>query len=73
MTDNIITFPGLTTLDIEPDHILEAAANTLQVVIVCGLDKDGNTYLAASTADAATVTWHLQRAIWAIMQLADEE
>ena len=44
----IITFPGLTSLDIEPDEILEQAKGKLQVAIVCGVDADGNQYLICS-------------------------
>lgn len=68
----IITFPGLTSLDIEPDEILEQAKGKLQVAIVCGVDADGNQYLSSSVADGGQIIWQLERAKHLLMCIADE-
>jgi hypothetical protein len=70
MTD-VITFPGITKLDTDPDLILEQALGQLESVVVCGFDKDGNQYFASSVADGADALWHLERAKYALMKITD--
>jgi hypothetical protein len=42
--------PGLIGdgLRVEPDDVLDAARGKLPVVVVCGLDRNGELYLASS-------------------------
>lgn len=48
---DIVDFTGQTTLDIDPDRILEKAIGQLQEVIVIGIDKDDEYYYAVSSAN----------------------
>lgn len=61
MSAKIINYPGITRLDLAPDHILEAAAGKLEGVVVIGYTTDGEEYFASSYADGGTVLWLLER------------
>ncbi len=63
MSNNVIEFDGVTTLDIPPPRILANAAGAdLKDVVVIGWKKDGSFYFASSGADAAEVNWLLDTA-----------
>lgn len=48
---NVVQFTGLTTLDINPDGVLESAVGKLDQVWVIGIGKDGEDYIASSTSN----------------------
>ena len=73
MTAEIKPFTGTTSLDIPADRILQGAIDRgMSEVVVCGFDADGQSYFAASIADAGTVLYHLDRARWNLMKMVDE-
>lgn len=72
MTAEIVRFPGITKLDLDPDLILNAAIGKLQSVVVLGFDNDGNEYFAASYSDGADAVWHARRLEHKLMKIADE-
>lgn len=49
--DNVVKFPGSTTMDLPPDRVLEAAVGKLANVLVIGLTPDDELYVAASSGD----------------------
>ena len=50
MANNVITFPGFTRLDLNPDTVLEQAKGSLKTVLVLGIDLEDNvTYFSSST------------------------
>lgn len=51
MADNIVNFPGYTSLDIDPDRVLDGAKGELEQVMVLGYDQSGDLYVSSSTAD----------------------
>ena len=67
-SNNIVRFTGLTKLDLEPDTILQKAIGELKEVLIIGTTKDGNQYLASSSADAKNMLWHLETAKYMIME-----
>lgn len=69
---NVVQFPGETTLDIDPERILEGAKGKLESVLVVGFTKDGEDYFASSSADAADAIFHLERAKHLLMKIIDE-
>jgi hypothetical protein len=71
---DVISFPGVTKLDLDPERVLRKAmeAGVTEVVIV-GFDKGGNDYFASSVADAGNVIYHLRRAEHRLMRLIDDE
>lgn len=72
MSAEVLPFTGITTLDLDPAQIIEAARNAgLTEVVICGVDADGNEYFASSVADAGNAGWHLDRAKWNLMRQVD--
>lgn len=68
----VVNFPGITTLDLDPARVLDAAkSDGLVEVVICGVDADGNEYFSSSVADAGTCGWHLDRAKWNLMRQVD--
>jgi len=60
---NVIDLPVITTLDLPPSRVLEAAIEAdLQDAIVVGYDAEGEFYFAASKADGGDVLWLLELA-----------
>jgi hypothetical protein len=72
MTAEVLPFTGVTSLDMDPMVILDAAKDAgMTEVVICGFDADGNEYFAASVADAGGVGFHLDRAKWNLMRQVD--
>lgn len=72
MSAEVLQFTGITTLDIDPAQILDAAKSAgLDEVVICGVDANGNEYFASSVADAGSAGWHLDRAKWNLMRQVD--
>ena len=69
---HVLDFTGITSLDIEPDRILEAAKGELESVVVVGYRKDGREYFASSIADSGTAAWLLSRAMRLLHETCDE-
>lgn len=69
---DVVRFPGITKLDLDPDDVLTKALGQMEQVVICGFDKDGNQYFASSVSDGGTSLWHLERAKWALMKITDE-
>lgn len=61
MTAKIIPFTGITSLDVAPDAVLEAAKGKLEGVVLVGFDAEGELYAASSYADGGTVLWLLEK------------
>lgn len=65
MTDNVVQFPGATTVDLSAGAVLKMAMEEkLDMVVVMGWDKDGNEYLASTTSDARTIIFLADRVKW---------
>lgn len=58
---DVVTFRGITKLDLPPDRILEDAVGKLQGVVILGYTKDGDEFFASSYADGGNVLWLLER------------
>lgn len=72
MSAEVLPFTGITSLDIDPAQILDAAkAAGMTEVVICGFDADGNEYFASSMADAGAAGFHLDRAKWNLMRQVD--
>ena len=64
--DNVIRFPGATTLNLDPDEILKANIGTLDGFVLCGYTKEGEEFFGSTYADPATANWLLDRCKQAI-------
>ena len=72
MSAEVLPFTGITSLDVDPARILEAAKDAgLTEVVICGVNADGDEYFASSVADASAAGWHLDRAKWQLMRQVD--
>lgn len=67
----VVRFPGITRLDLDPDVVLREALEKLEGVVIIGYAKDGAEYFASSYADGETAVWLLERAKFKLMQIAD--
>jgi len=57
----VVELDCVTTLDLPPDRVLEAAKGKLVRVIVFGDTEDGETYIAGSSGDLPTAFWMVER------------
>ena len=65
---DIVTFNGVTRLDIPVDRILDGARDAeLTEVVVIGYRQDGSEFFASSTGDGGDVVWHLERAKYKLL------
>lgn len=70
---NIIRFPGVTRLDIDPNQVLEEAIGKLEGVVIAGCDKDGNHYFASSYADGGEMLWLLEACKKRLMEIGTND
>ncbi len=62
MTDNVVNLPCVTTHNLPPRRVIDAAGNAdLEGVVVLGWGKDGEPYFASSIADGGSILllWEL--------------
>ncbi len=73
---NVVNFTGITTLDLDPDRILEAAKGELESVVIVGYGRAAGgsqiEYFASSISDGGTAAWLLHRAIRRLNKICDE-
>ncbi len=61
--DNVIEWPGVTTVDFTPDFVLDKAREwDMEHCLVVGHTKDGELRFGATTCDVAEVLLLLERA-----------
>lgn len=73
MADNIIPFPGVTSLDLAPNQILDNAPRDLESAVIVGYDADGELYFASSVSAGPEVLWLLEKAKKALLEVGDDE
>jgi hypothetical protein len=74
MTENIIQFPGTTTVDLDPDEVLEASKGQLERFILVGYTKDtGDYWFAATHGDNEKNNWLLDKFKQFLLNLEAEE
>lgn len=70
---NVADLTVITTLDMDPDRVLQQAVGKMDEVVIIGFDKDGNEYFASSKSDAGDILFHLERAKHKLMAMFDED
>jgi len=73
MTDKIVTFSGVTRLDLPADQVLESALGKLKSAIVIGYTSDGEEYFASSIADGGEVVWLIERMKLQLLRVVEED
>lgn len=71
-TDNVIYLDLDTRLPIPPNRVLEGAIGQLKEVVLIGVTKNGEEYLAASDSDPKLMSWLIERAKYKIMKISDD-
>ncbi len=61
MMGKVIPFGGITTLDLDPDQVLENCKGELEGVVLLGWDKKGEMFFSSTYADGGTVLWLLEQ------------
>lgn len=59
---NVVELDTVTTLDIDPNRILNKALDNLDYVVVLGWDKGGEFYFASSKSDGGECLWLMELA-----------
>ncbi len=71
---NVAQFDVVTSLDIDPVAVLAGAHNKgLAEVVIVGFTEDGQEYFASSISDAGQSMYHLQRGIYRLNKIMDQE
>jgi hypothetical protein len=69
----VVVLPVETTLDIPVERVLDGKeARALDSVVVIGLDKNGELYLASSSASYPLCLTILELGKWAILRRIEE-
>ena len=69
--DNVVRFPGITLLDLDPDDMLKEAMGKLEKVLIIGYTEEGEEYLSSSFADGPTAVWLLERMKMLLLTVVD--
>lgn len=57
----VVNLPCITTLDLTPERVLQAALETpLSGAVVMGYTEEGELYFASSYADGGNVMWLME-------------
>lgn len=70
---NIIRFPGVTRLDIDPNQVLQEAVGKLEGVVIAGIDESGEHYFASSYADGGETLWLLEMCKKRLLEIGNGE
>ena len=72
LVENVLVFPGVTTLDLDVTRVLQAAIDAKPAyVLVIGEDSDGKLYFAASKSDGGEALWWKEKAKRALMEISE--
>lgn len=72
MSADVVEFTGITTLNLDPQRVLQSAiAEGLSEVVIVGFNADGSEYFSSSVSDGGDVLWHLERAKTKLLRMAD--
>jgi hypothetical protein len=56
----LVSFRGVTRLDIDVDQMLENTKGQLNNCVILGYDKEDNLYFSSSIADGGDVMWLIE-------------
>jgi hypothetical protein len=68
---NILSFEGITTLDLDPDMVLQNNIGKLEGFVLVGYTSDGKEYTCSTYGDTPTILWLLERAKKQLLESAD--
>lgn len=56
----IVSFRGMTRLDLDPDTVLEKTKGELKHVVIMGLTHENKYWFSSTMADGGDVLWMLE-------------
>ena len=65
----VISFRGVTRLDLNPDVVLEDTKGTLKNFIIIGYDHDDEFYFRSTMAHGGDVLWLMEQARLSLFDL----
>ncbi len=69
---DLLTFDGVSRLDLPPERILQCALDAkLDSAVVIGYDADGDFYFASTHADGGDVLWLMELAKKKLLELSE--
>lgn len=68
----VVDLRVITTLDLDPDRLLQKAIGKMARVVIIGETIDGEEYFASSVADGGTILWDMERAKLRLLRVADD-
>lgn len=58
----VVSFRGMTKLDLDPDMVLENTKGSLKHFVIVGYDQNDDFYFSSTMADGGDVMWLLELA-----------
>ena len=58
----VVSFRGVTRLDLDPDRTLENTKGQLKNFVIIGHDKEDNFFFSSTMADGGDVLWLMEQA-----------
>lgn len=69
----VVRLKCVTTLDLDPDVVLEEAVGCLKGVVIMGyLKEDDTEYFASSIADGSDILWLMERMKNQLLKIVDD-
>lgn len=68
---NVVNFPGRSSIDSNPEQILDQSKDRLSAVVVVGETKDGEFYFASSQADGADALYWLEMGKYKLIRMCN--
>ena len=69
----VVDLPVVTTLNSDPDRVLEKAIGNLKRVVVIGVEHDGTEWFDSSDPDGGSILWDMERVRFKLMQIAGDD
>ena len=70
---DVIQFPGITRLNLDPDLTLENLKGKLSAFIVAGYTPEGEEFFASTYADGGDALWLAERFKLQLLRQADPQ
>lgn len=69
---NVVSFRGVTKLDLDPDTVLENTKGQLKQFVIIGYDQDDEFFFSSTMADGGDVVWMLELAKIKLFKITGE-
>lgn len=69
---NVVSFRGVTKLDLDPDTVLENSKGQVDNFIILGYDKEGDFWFSSTMGSGGDVMWLMEVAKIQLLKIAGE-